>query len=193
MKKFFTALCMFAFALSLHGMDYSVFAAVTTITSDFTMEKHLAIAVKPLISTGRLQFENPGFLRWEYTAPFPSGVLLDGKKAFSWTGSGSQKAVKNISSQPLAKTMAQQLYMFVTMDMSAISARYTVREWDGGVTLVPKDQSARQTIAEINLTLNAARNAVTKVEMKERSGDKTVITFTSTLLDAGLPPGSKTP
>jgi outer membrane lipoprotein carrier protein len=193
MKRFVPVIFILILASFLYGGDYAAFTAVKTISSDFTLEKHLAIAVNPLISKGKFYFENPGFLRWEYTTPFPSGVILDGKKAFSWTGSGSKKVIKNISSQPLAKGMAVQLYMFVSMDMAEISARYIVRERDTGVTLLPKDQSHKQTLAEIDLTFNAAKNAVTKVEMKEKSGDRTVIYFTSTALDTGVPPESKNP
>jgi len=195
--KRIAAICILMLAFFVRGEaaggQYESFASVKTIGSDFTMHKYLAIAMQPLVSKGRLYFEKPGFLRWEYTAPFPSGVILNGKKAYSWKSTGGAKEVKDISSQPLAKAMAAHLYMFVSMNMSEITARYTLKEREGGVTLIPRDQSAKQTLSAIDLSFNAAKNAVTKVEMLEKSGDKTVIVFSAITLDAEISPELKKP
>ncbi|MDR2735162.1 MAG: outer membrane lipoprotein carrier protein LolA [Spirochaetota bacterium] len=191
--KKLAAICILAFALPAGANQYESFASIKTVSSDFTMHKYLAIAVQPLVSTGRLYFEKPGFLRWEYTSPFPSGVILNGKKAYSWKGTGGAKEVKDISSQPFAKAMAAHLYMFVSMNMTEITAHYTLKEREGGLILVPRDQSVKQTISGIDISFNAARNNVTKVEMYERSGDKTVIVFTSGILDAEISPELKKP
>ncbi|WP_428898335.1 Outer membrane lipoprotein-sorting protein [Parelusimicrobium proximum] len=195
MKKI---ICLFLFSFIACAAysaeaDYSYFAEVNTIESGFTMEKHLSIASKPLISKGKFYFERPGFLRWEYASPFPSGILLSGSKAWSWKGAGDKKDVKDVSSQPFAKIMAQQIYMFVSMDVEAIGAGYRVEESAKGITLSPKDNSPKQTIDKIALHFNAARNAVTKVEMIEKAGDKTVITFTDTKLNAPIPEEVKKP
>ena len=42
----------------------------------FTQEKHLRILARPLISRGTLLFQAPQSLRWEYTDPMHSVLLL---------------------------------------------------------------------------------------------------------------------
>lgn len=188
MKKILLTLVLFS-ALLARGAGYSGFEAVQTIQSGFVMEKHLSIAARPLVSKGKFYFERPGFLRWEYTSPFPSGIMLDGKKAFSW----SAGKVKDVSSEPFAAVMARQIYMFVSMDLAKISAAYNTEEKDNVLTLTPKDASSAQAVAAIKLFINDARNALTKVEMHEKRGDKTIINFTGVVLDAPIPAAVKTP
>ncbi|MDR0646514.1 MAG: outer membrane lipoprotein carrier protein LolA [Elusimicrobiota bacterium] len=172
---------------------YAKFTEIKTIESDFTMYKHLSIAQRPLVSKGKFYFERPGFLKWVYTSPFPSGIILDGKKAWSWRGEGSEKQIRNISSQPFAKIMARQIYIFVSLDLEQIGARYNMEELKNGIILRPKDNSAKQTMDMIKLHFSPEQDAVEKVEMIEKSGDKTVIDFTNVNLNSHIPQEAKEP
>lgn len=50
--------------------------SVTSLRSDFIQEKHLPILARPLISKGKFAFRRPGDLRWEYTSPLQSVLLM---------------------------------------------------------------------------------------------------------------------
>ena len=54
---------------------------VDSISADFVQEKHLPILTKPLKSNGRLFYRRPDALRWEYTAPVKSVLLMHGGDA----------------------------------------------------------------------------------------------------------------
>ncbi|MDR2463357.1 MAG: outer membrane lipoprotein carrier protein LolA [Verrucomicrobiales bacterium] len=185
----FVALASWSAALSLSAAeDYSRFAKVGTVSCDFRLERHLAIADRPLISSGRFWFRRPDFLRWEYTAPAQHGLLINGAKAFSWQTVSGKKEVRDISVQPLARLMAEQLRMFVSMDMRRIGERYKVEPLDNGVDLIPLNVSdAQQQIARIRLLFDATAPAVRQTVIMEKSGEKTVITYSNTQLDAPLP------
>ncbi|MDR0735070.1 MAG: outer membrane lipoprotein carrier protein LolA [Elusimicrobiota bacterium] len=175
---------------------YAKFAAVRTISSDFTMERRLSIARKPLLSAGHFYFERPGFLRWEYKEPFAHGIILNNGKAFSWRGgakAGGKKEIKDISAEPLAKAAARQVYIFVAMDIKEISARYNIAPFENGLSLLPKDNSASQAVEKINLYFNAAGDAVKKAEMLDKSGDSTIITFSATELNGPIPTSAREP
>lgn len=192
-KKIFAAVCVSLLAPVVTAADYSKFSEVKTIGSDFTMEQHLAIAEKPLLSAGKFYFERPGFLRWEYTRPFAHGILLDGDNAYSWKQIGKKKDVKDVSAQPFAKIMARQIYIFVSMDTEEIAKIYNLEERGQGLDLLPKDNSASQTVERIKLFFNDDANAVTRVEMLDKSGEKTIISFSNTLLNQDLPAGVRQP
>lgn len=51
--------------------------SVQSVQADFIQEKHLPILVRPLVSRGRFLFKAPDSLRWEYTSPFHSVLLMD--------------------------------------------------------------------------------------------------------------------
>lgn len=51
-----------------------------SVQADFSQEKHLKILVRPLVSTGRFVFQAPGSLRWEYSRPLRSVLVMhDGR------------------------------------------------------------------------------------------------------------------
>jgi outer membrane lipoprotein-sorting protein len=46
------------------------------LEAGFIQEKHLPILAKPLVSEGRLLYQAPGALRWEYHAPVQNVLLM---------------------------------------------------------------------------------------------------------------------
>lgn len=184
----FLLFCWCVSPLTVTAADYSRFAKVETISCDFHMERHLAIADKPLTSSGHFWFRQPDFLRWEYTAPTQHGLLINGSKAFSWQTDNGKKNIKDISGQPFARIMAEQLRMFVSMDMKRIGERYQIEPTAGGVDLIPLTVAdTQQQVARIRLVFDDKQPAVRQTVIMEKSGEKTVITYTNTRLDGPLP------
>ena len=53
---------------------------VKSIRADFIQEKHMKILTRPFVSKGILLYRVPGGLRWEYTEPVKSVLLMfDGR------------------------------------------------------------------------------------------------------------------
>lgn len=50
--------------------------AITSVETEFTQTKYLPILNKPLISKGKLWYQAPGSLRWEYVSPIHSILLM---------------------------------------------------------------------------------------------------------------------
>lgn len=176
-KVIFLFFLLLTFSMQVLATNYEKFSQVKTISSDFVMEKHLKITKKPLISKGHFYFEKTGFLRWEYFSPFKSGILLDNEKAFSWNIVGNKKKIDDISKQSFAKIMIQQIFTFVSMDINKISKYYTPKDIATGLELSPINNDSKQTIDKIKLYFKKDDNAVTQVDIVEKSGDKTIIYF----------------
>jgi outer membrane lipoprotein-sorting protein len=192
MKKILLFACIFfagslCFARDGAKTDLPAFSAVRTIESRFTMSKYVSIADKPLQSSGKFYFQRPDKLYWEYEKPYSYGFLISGKKTFSWRQKDGVKESKDISSQAAAKEMAGQLYTFVSMDMEAVSKIYDIEYFDEGIILLPKNRSKKQMISDIKIYFAKDIAAVREVVISERSGDKTVISFSETKIDEPLP------
>jgi outer membrane lipoprotein-sorting protein len=191
MKKFLIMLvCAFAvpgaFA-EVSSTDLSKFASVNTIESKFTMTKYVSIAEQPLVSSGHFYFQRPDSLYWEYAQPYSYGFVVHDKKTLSWQEKNGKKEIKDISRQPAAREMAAQLYTFVSMDMEKISKVYEVEYLQNGIVLHPKNKSKKQMIQNIKIHFAADIAAVSEVIISERTGDRTVISFTDTKIDGQLP------
>ena len=192
MKKFLIAfICVFInsniFAQTADEKRLPEFGTVNTIESKFTMSKYLSIADKPLVSGGYFYFQRPDKLYWEYETPYSYGFVISGDKVLSWQERDGAKEAKDITKQPAAKDMAAQLYIFVSMDMDKISKVYEIKYIENGITLHPKNKSKKQMIEDIKIYFAEDITAVREVVISERSGDKTVITFTDTKIDGNLP------
>jgi outer membrane lipoprotein-sorting protein len=180
--------------LAAPAEDYSRFTQVNSLACDFRMERHLEIAEKPLVSTGSFYFRRPGFLRWDYKTPLPHGLFIDGDKATAWRDEGGKRAVSDISRQRMARQMADQLRMFLAMDMEQIGKKYKVIPYPQGVDLLPL-QSAQepQQIVKIRLVFDHKLPVVTQTVITEKSGEETVITYTGFQLNKPFPEGTDHP
>jgi len=194
MKIYLSILLLLSFAINGFAEDYNRFAQVKTVSCDFKMERYLAIAPQPLISSGHFYFRQPDFLRWEYLEPQKHGFLIDGKKAFSWQEEKGEKIIKDISGQPLARMMSDRLRMFISMDMEQIGKSYRLEPFADGLDLIPLDiDNKQQQIAKIRLIFDAKLPTVTQTIIMEKSGEKTVITYFNNQLDQPIPDAASVP
>lgn len=81
MKKYLWFLFMGVACLTLGWADSfegirAAAESVQSIRSDFVQEKHLPILARPLVSKGHFAFRRPGDLRWEYSDPLRSVLLM---------------------------------------------------------------------------------------------------------------------
>src|ERR1700760_3127897 len=56
-------------------------ASVTTLSGEFTQKNRVKLFKQELNAKGKLYFRQPRQIRWEYTAPDPSTLILDGNRA----------------------------------------------------------------------------------------------------------------
>ena len=156
------------------------FAAVNTIESRFTQEKHMALLDKPVTSEGLFYFEKPGRIRWQYTKPFQNGFLIDGKKTYRL-----EKDQKEEQKNPMAYNFAAQLLAWLTFDLETLSKQYSVQFTPQGVILTPLKEGF---ISQITVTFSATNpQALSRVEIAETSGDKTVLRFINPKTNQKLP------
>lgn len=59
--------------------------AIVSVQTTFIQTKHLPILTRPLVSEGTLAFRTPGSLRWEYTSPIHSILVMHSGKVRRFT------------------------------------------------------------------------------------------------------------
>lgn len=201
MKSFVMVLTLFLFSVPLAGQaeDLSAkasqegssvsaqqaaitarFAAVNTIESRFTQEKHMALLDEPVTSEGIFYFEKPGRIRWQYTKPFQNGFLIDGPTTYRL-----EKDKKEEQKNPLAHNLAVQLLAWLTFDLDALSKQYSVQFMQQGVVLTPLKDGFIERITVTFSTQNP--QALAGVEIAEVGGDKTILRFINPKTNQKLP------
>lgn len=146
------------------------FAAVNTIESRFTQQKYMALLDEPVTSEGVFYFQKPGRIRWQYTQPFQNGFLIvDG------TSYRLEKDKKEKQTSPLASNMAAQMLAWLTFDLEALSKQYSLAFTENGVVLTPLKEGFLKQI-EVEFSKQNPQ-ALSRVEIQEAGGDKTVLSF----------------
>jgi len=150
----------------------------STITCDFTQEKHLEYLDETIISKGKFWFKKENRLRWEYMTPFKYLILLtNGKfiikdeKKTSQYDINSNKAFQEINNL-IISSVRGTLISDGKFDVVAFenATTYLIR-------LTPKDAQMKKIIKKTELTFDKKDLSVSKVKMIENEKDYTIITF----------------
>jgi len=160
---------------------------VTSFSSKFTQERHLALFAKPVIFHGRLTIVRPEKLRWEFTDPVPSILVFNGGKGLRCSDQ-SPPVHFELASDPVMKTVAEQLWLWLGGDYSKIGERYLMEmKGAGSLVITPKEKSIGEYIAAVHIDFNKETKQPTQVDIIEPGGDFTRIIFNSYTLNTELP------
>lgn len=160
---------------------------VEAISADFVQEKHLPILTKPLISRGRLMFRRPDSLRWEYTAPVKSVLLVtaDSVRRFVQTDQG-------ITEDASVHLQAMQ---FVMPEIGGwLSGRFADNplfeaDLKGGgiIRLTPKEEGLARFIERIEIHFSSQPGVIEQVLIVEGENAYTRMRFNRTQVNPDLP------
>jgi outer membrane lipoprotein carrier protein len=147
---------------------------IKTLQCDFVQEKTSTLVNEKSVATGFLLYQSPSMLRWEYTAPTPSILILNGKDAIFRDKNGKEQG---------NATILKQLGSIIISMINGESLRQNkifstdVFETDKNfmVTLMPLQKRLRNYYNFIELTLDRNTFLASEIAMYEKSGDKTVI------------------
>ena len=143
---------------------------VTSVKAEFTQEKHMKILARPLVSEGILYFQGPDSLRWEYTHPVRSILLLHKGKTRRFVqknGSLVEDASANLQSMQVVVQEITQWLNGRFDDNPVFAARL---EPGRKIVMVPRDESFARFIRRIEIFLSD-RPAVIKSVMIFESED----------------------
>ena len=177
-------------APSLDKLDAAA-KGTKTLTAEIEQTSRSKLFKQVLVQHGRLVFRAPRQIRWEYTAPDPSLLVLDGDKA-TMTSPGAPAQVFDLGRDPTMGAIFEQLLTFVGGgSLSKAESAYTLTV--GGsdkaptVTLVPKPGTpADKVFSKIVLTFDKA-SVVDKIALLEKSGDEKTIVLSKIVRNGAVP------
>lgn len=164
-------------------------AGVRTLASDFVQEKHLSMFKTVLTSKGRFYFMKPDLLRWELTAPVASGFVLKGDRGRRWHERTGRTESFRISQEPIMKLVSEQLFAWARADFAWLGREYRItvlNESPVTLRLEPRSAATAGFLSHLLIAFNADRSYVKSVELHEKDGDFTRISFLNTAVNKPL-------
>ena len=172
-------------------------AAVADLTGRFRQEKHTALLKKPLVSAGRIRMKG-NVVRWDTESPEPSVLHSDGHEIRMHYPKQSvlevypiDRRLADLAASPLPRLAALRQHFTIERAPNPSAdtpAGGTTRDPAGAIEirLVPTDPFLAEHVDEVRVTLDVRSAFVTRVQMLDADGDRTVITFSDLRPDTGL-------
>jgi outer membrane lipoprotein-sorting protein len=165
-------------------------AKITSVSASFSQEKRMQILTKPLVSKGRFYFQAPDLVRWEYTSPVRSVLLMrkgdikrytHGSKGFVEESGGSLESM-HIVLQEISRWSRGQ---FTANEHFSATLK---KEGKGPkIVLTPKDKGLSAMISRIVITLSPDRPGVIKsVKIIENAGNYTLFEFSDVQINGKI-------
>ncbi len=167
-------------------------AGVETLAGEFTQKNRVKLFKQELSSKGRLYFRKPRQIRWEYTSPDPSVLILDGNKA-TLTTPGAAPQVFDLDKDATMRAIFDQLLTWLGPG-SLAAARDDYELGTAGtaaapiLTLTPKPASpVAKTFARVELRLDPRTWLMKSILLVEKNGDEKEIDFAKLQRNVKLP------
>lgn len=149
-------------------------AKAKSIQAKFTQTKHAKMLKAPQVSEGQMTCRWPDKLRWEYTSPRRSALVLDGTKA-SLSKDGSASGGQSKFATEMARMIMNSVAGRTLTDTTAFEVSAQALPTEYIATLLPLRKEMKRLYTKFILHFNLATSAVNKVELYEKNGDRTVI------------------
>lgn len=159
-----------------------------TIKSDFIQEKELSLLSEKIVSKGKFWFKKDNKVRMEYQQPFQYLMIINQNNVY----------IKDNQKENKISTKSNKLFQQINQIMVDCiqgtvlnNPNYKVNSFENSqgflVELSPSAKSLRDFFKNINIFVSKKDYSVTRLELNEQSGDKTVISYLNKEVNITLP------
>jgi outer membrane lipoprotein carrier protein len=163
------------------------YGALKDLQADFTQESRVASLGRPRTRSGRLFFQTPGRMRWEYDAPEPQLIVADGKQLWFYRPERRQVVV-----QPMDAAFTRQtplLFLFGRGDFAAEFSwdeRPLAPDANGVVSISLKPRVEAPDLSRLVLELAGGDCRLAGTIVEDAYGNVTHLVFSGERANAGL-------
>ena len=167
-------------------------AGTTNVQSEFIQEKSLALLQQTVVIKGRLAVQQPDRLAWQVTEPIRYNLTIDGTTLKQWDDETGKVQTMSLAGNPVFKVVVTQLRAWFSGQFEVLTKDFeTTADLSGSspkIIFTPREGSfACKMIKRVVLTFRDDRRYIHTMIIEERSGDRTTMTFTNTILNAAIP------
>ena len=161
---------------------------IRTVQADFTQEKHLQILAQPLLSHGRLIFDTPDRLRWEYEAPLPSVLLMNEGRVQRFVKTGPTWTEDASAALPAMSFVMQEIGRWMNGRFDENPDFEAQLEPGGRIILSPRKEALSSVIQRIVLQLADTPGVIASVTVYEDDHNFTRLQFTDVIVNHPVNP-----
>ena len=162
----------------------------TSLKTDFTQEKEMVMFKEKLVLKGRIYLQKPNKIAWHVDAPVRYSVLITDKFIRQWDEDTNKVQEISLTKNPIFLNVINQLTVWFSGEYGSLLAVNEVRVKQNDplvLEFVPLEKNiSRKVIKSITITFREDQKYLKRIEILEKGGDLTTITFTNTQLNVPL-------
>jgi len=164
-------------------------AHVQSVQARFIQKKQMKILSRPLLSEGRFFFQAPASVRWEYTAPVKSVLLMHGGSLKRYIHSGGGFTEAAAGRLPAMEIVMQEMsaWLHGQFDQSQYFTATLVNDPAPGIILTPKEKSFARLIKRIELTPSRQPGVLKSILIVEDEKTTTLFEFRDAQVNKPIP------
>jgi outer membrane lipoprotein-sorting protein len=159
---------------------------IKTLQCDFVQEKTSTLVSEKAVAKGILLYQSPSALRWEYTDPTPSTLILNGENAalFDKNGkkAGNEKMLKQLGGIIISMINGSG----IDSNKQFSSEFYEIDNVQIVVVLTPIQKRLKEFYNNIELKIDSKSLLANEIVLNEKTGDKTIISLINKKLDSEI-------
>jgi outer membrane lipoprotein-sorting protein len=164
---------------------------IESLEAGFVQRQESAMLLEPDVSSGTFSYVAPSSVRWEYAAPKPISVVIDGEEMLTWyrdLGRAERLKVGRYSDQVLK-------YMGASGSLDSLREYFQVRVRfpdDGSdapykVDLMPRYERVARRMAGMTVWVDRDRFLPVRLRYETADGDVTEYEFQDLKINDGIP------
>jgi outer membrane lipoprotein carrier protein len=161
--------------------------AIADFTADIKQVKSTSFSKEPVVSRGKIRFKRPGQLWMEMYPPYPTITVLD--KGVFLIYSPDERVVQRY--QVAGNPALAQWLLFFQNPIETLGKRIWIQEQREGEVVLGVDPAEDLAIfREIRISLDTTIWMPKVVELVEKNGTRTTITYANITINSGIPDAS---
>ncbi len=160
---------------------------IESIKSDFSQEKNLTVLSEKILSSGKFNFKRANQVRIEYQKPYQYLLIMNGDRML--VRDQNKESVVNIKSNKIFQQVNRVMVDCVQGTILE-NKDFSVRVFQNAITwlleMTPQDKSLIEFFQTILVYANKQDYSVDSIDMREPSGDYTLIRFTQKELNVPI-------
>jgi len=152
-------------------------ASIESFHAVFVQEKELSLFAEMMVFHGELVVVRPDRLRWEFTDPVPSVLILNGDNGLRCSAQ-SVPTEFDLKTDPIMRSVAEQLWLWLGGDYSRLADSFLLqKKAENSLLITPKDPAVSEYIEAVTITFDLTTMQPHQVEIREPGGDLTRLRF----------------
>ena len=161
---------------------------IQTLQCSFIQEKISTLVSEKAVAKGVLLYQTSNRLRWEYTEPKPSTLILNGNNAILLNQDG-----RRVGNERLMKQLGGIIISMINGEGILQNKQFSSEIFDTGskeirIVLTPIQKRLKEFYSNIELKIDTKTLLANEIILNEKSGDKTVILLTNKELNKEILP-----